>query len=91
MDAISLCLPRGTVILKSTAAEGAPLNLAPVVINEIKIVGSRCGLFERGLHALLTYDFPLERLVKGRYPLDEAEAAFAHAARPDALKVLIEM
>jgi alcohol dehydrogenase len=90
-DAIALCRPRGTLILKSTAAEGAPLNLSPVVINELQIVGSRCGRFEKGLHALLTYDFPLESLIKGRYPLDEAEAAFAHAARPDALKVLIEM
>jgi alcohol dehydrogenase len=90
-DAIALCRPRGTLILKSTAAEDTPLNLAPVVINELQIVGSRCGLFEKGLHALLTYDFPLEGLVKGRYPLDEAEAAFAHATRPDALKVLIEM
>lgn len=90
-EAIALCRPRGTVILKSTAAEGAPINLASVVIHEIQIVGSRCGLFEKGLHALLTYDFPLEGLIKGRYPLDEAEAAFAHALRPDALKVLIEM
>ena len=90
-EAIALCRPRGTLILKSTAVESAPLNLAPVVINEIRIVGSRCGLFEKGLHALLTYDFPLESLIKGRYPLDEAEAAFAHAARSDALKVLIEM
>lgn len=90
-DAIALCRPRGTLILKSTAAAGTPLNLAPVVINELQIVGSRCGLFEKGLHALLTYDFPLESLIKGRYPLDEAEAAFAHASRPDALKVLIEI
>lgn len=90
-EAISLCRPRGTVILKSTVAEGAPINLAPVVIHELQIVGSRCGVFEKGLHALLTYDFPLESLIKGRYPLDEAEAAFAHAAQPDALKVLIEM
>lgn len=90
-EAIALCRPRGTVILKSTVAEGAPINLAPIVIHELQIVGSRCGVFEKGLHALLTYDFPLESLIKGRYPLDEAEAAFAHAARPDALKVLIEM
>ena len=78
------------------AAAGAPpqkasLNLAPVVVNELNIVGSRCGPFQRGLQGLLTYDFPLERLIKGQYPLDEALAAFAHAARPDALKVLIEM
>jgi alcohol dehydrogenase len=90
-EAIALCLPRGTLILKSTTAEGTLLNLAPVVINEIRIIGSRCGLFERGLHALLTYDFPLERLIKGRYPLEEAEAAFAHAAQSDTLKILVEI
>lgn len=90
-EAIALCRPRGTIILKSTVAAGASLNLAPVVVNELNIVGSRCGPFQRGLQGLLTYDFPLERLIKGQYPLDEALAAFAHAARPDALKVLIEM
>ncbi len=90
-EAIALCRPRGTIILKSTVAAGAALNLAPVVVNELNIVGSRCGSFQRGLQGLLTYDFPLERLIKGQYPLDEALAAFAHAARPDALKILIEM
>ena len=90
-EAIALCRPRGAIILKSTVAADAPLNLAPVVVNELNIVGSRCGLFQRGLRSLLSYDFPLERLIKGQYPLDEAEAAFAHATRADALKILIEM
>lgn len=90
-EAVALCRPRGTVFLKSTIAASGDINLAPVVVNEISVIGSRCGSFDRGLHALLTYDFPLERLVKGRYPLDEAEAAFAHAARPDVLKILVDV
>lgn len=90
-EAIRLCRPRGTVILKTTVNEKLQADLAPVVIHEIQIVGSRCGPFDAGLRALLTYDFPLERLIKGRYPLDEGEAAFAHAARPEALKILVDM
>lgn len=90
-DAMALGRPRGTLVLKSTLAAREPLNLAPIVVRELTVVGSRCGLFEKGLQALLTYDFPLERLIKGRYPLDEAEAALAHAARPEALKILIDM
>jgi alcohol dehydrogenase len=90
-DAMALCRPRGTLVLKSTIAAHDPLDLAPIVVKELQVVGSRCGLFKNGLNALLTYDFPLEGLIKGRYPLDEAEAAFAHAARPEALKILIDM
>ena len=90
-EAIRLCRPRGILILKSTIAAREPIDLAPVVVNEIQVIGSRCGLFKPGLHALMTYDFPLEHLVKGCYPLDEAEAAFAHAARRETLKILIDM
>lgn len=90
-ESLALCRPRGTLVLKSTIGGREPLNLAPIVVNELQVIGSRCGLFKNGLDALLTYDFPLEGLVKGRYPLDEAEAAFAHAARPEALKILIDM
>lgn len=90
-ESIALCRPMGTLILKSTIAARGGLNLAPIVVNELRVVGSRCGPFDRGLAALMTYDFPLERLIKGRYPLEEAESAFAHAARPEALKILIDM
>jgi alcohol dehydrogenase len=90
-EALKLCKPRGTLVLKSTTADDAPLNLAPLVVNEVTMIGSRCGRFKLGLHALMTYDFPLEHLIKGRYPLDEAEAAIAHATRPEALKMLIDV
>lgn len=90
--ALELCRPLGTIILKSTAALADNINLSPAVVNELKILGSRCGRFEDGLEMIQTYpDIPLHRLISARYPLEEGLAAFAHAERPTALKVLIEV
>jgi threonine dehydrogenase-like Zn-dependent dehydrogenase len=50
--AIALVRPRGTIILKSTAAAGAEINLAPIVVNEVTVLGSRCGRFAPALAAL---------------------------------------
>jgi alcohol dehydrogenase len=90
-EAMALCRPRGTLVLKSTVASQGELNLAPVVINELNVVGSRCGLFEHGLAGLVTQRFPVERLVEARYPLAQAEQAFEHAGRKGVLKVMLEM
>ena len=90
-QAIDLCRPRGTIVLKSTIATQGKIDLAPVVVKELTIVGSRCGLFARGLEELVKHRFPVERLIEASYPLDDAEAAFAHARRPGALKVVLEI
>jgi len=89
--AIALCRPRGTLILKSTLAGGGELNLAPVVVNELTLIGSRCGLFLEGLQGISAHNFPLERLIAARFPLDQAEKAFEVAAQSGTLKVLLEM
>ncbi len=89
-QALRLCRPRGVVVLKSTVAAGGELNLAPAVINEITLVGSRCGRFKDGLEMITKRDLPLNRLIDARYPLDEAEAAFEHAGRRGVLKILLE-
>lgn len=91
MESIALCRPRGTVVLKSTIAAEGGMNLAPVVVDEITILGSRCGDFQRGLAELARHRFPLHSLITARFPLDRAVEAFAAAARPDALKVLIDI
>ena len=89
--AMEICEPRGHIVLKSTIASDITLNLAPLVVNEQTIVGSRCGQFRDGMRMLEKYpDMPIERLITARYPLAEAEKAFEHAAEPQALKVLIE-
>lgn len=92
MDAMRLCRPRGTLVLKTTIADQDDINLAPVVVNEINIIGSRCGQFRDGIKMMQDYpDMPLERLITDRYPITEAVAAFDRATRPDAIKVLLQI
>ena len=62
----------------------------PLVVDEITLVGSRCGPFARALATLARGDVDPRPLVEARYPLDDAVAAFAHAARPGTLKVLVD-
>jgi threonine dehydrogenase-like Zn-dependent dehydrogenase len=100
-EAMRLVRPRGTLVLKSTVAppgaaaaahaarESAPLHLAPLVIDEITVVGSRCGPFAPAIRAIEAGRVNLEALITANYPLEEAVAGFEHAARREALKVLL--
>ncbi len=90
-DAIGLARPRGTVVLKTTVAAEHALSLAPVVIDELTVVGSRCGPFPRAIRALAEGEVDVGPLVSEVFALDEAEAAFACAARKGVAKVLIEV
>jgi alcohol dehydrogenase len=90
--AISLCRPRGTIVLKSTVAIQGEVNLAPIVINELTVLGSRCGRFADGLARMQNLpDMPLERMISGRYPLSRVEEAFVRAEEKDSLKILLEI
>ncbi len=88
---VRLCKPRGTLVLKSTIASRSELDLTPVVVNEIAVVGSRCGRFEAALEGLARHRFPVARLVAARYPLEDAVAAFRHAGQPGVLKVILDV
>jgi threonine dehydrogenase-like Zn-dependent dehydrogenase len=91
-QAMQLVRPRGTLVLKSTVATqpgDPPLNLAPLVIDEITVVGSRCGPFAPALRALAEGRISVAPLVSATYPLADGVAAFARAAQPDSLKVLL--
>jgi threonine dehydrogenase-like Zn-dependent dehydrogenase len=88
--AVAATRPRGTLVLKSTLAAQAPLDLAPIVIDEITVVGSRCGPFAPALAALADGRIDVRGLIDARYALADGVAAFEHAARPGTLKVLIE-
>ncbi|HEY3119400.1 MAG TPA: alcohol dehydrogenase catalytic domain-containing protein, partial [Vicinamibacteria bacterium] len=81
--------PRGTIVLKSTYASAVPLDIASIVVDEVTLVGSRCGPFPRALELLSDGRVDVRPLVHARYPLSEALAAFEHAARPGTLKVLV--
>lgn len=88
--ALAAVRPRGTLVLKSTAAAGASLNLAPLVVNEVTVVGSRCGRFPPALRALAEGGIDVRSLIASRFPLERAGDALRVAAEPGVLKVLIE-
>lgn len=88
-EAIRLARPLGTVALKSTFAEAAELNLSPVVVKELTLVGSRCGPFEPALRLLARQQVDVLPMIDAEYPLKDGLKAFQHAAMPGALKVLL--
>ncbi len=86
-----LVRPRGTIVLKSTYHGSLETNLTIVVVDEVTLVGSRCGPFAPALRLLERGLVDVIPLIQARYPLNQALAAFEHAARPGTLKVLVEM
>ncbi len=89
--ALRLVRPRGTVFLKSTVANPSTLYLAPIVIDEIRVQGSRCGPFAPALRALSQHTIDVRPLISALYSLDEGLAAFQHAGEKGVLKVLMRV
>lgn len=87
--AVRMARPRGTVILKSTVHGTVAFDGAPAVVNEITLIGSRCGRFEPALDLLRRAALPVEQTITARFPLADAPAAFERAAQRGALKVLL--
>ncbi|MFH0821926.1 MAG: alcohol dehydrogenase catalytic domain-containing protein [Pseudomonadota bacterium] len=83
--------PRGTIVLKSTYAGGMDFNPAPLVINEITVVGSRCGQFAPALRLLDQGLLNPSSLITGRYSMDEALEAFQAAQDPRHIKVILRI
>ncbi len=88
--ALKLLKPRGTLVLKSTFHGSTELNAAPVVVDEISIVGSRCGRFKPALELLRRGAVETDALINDVYPLSEGPRAFERAAEPGVLKVLLK-
>lgn len=88
--AFKLVKPRGTIVMKTTVADPSEINLSAFVVNEITVLGSRCGPFGPALNALSRKLVKPEPLVEAVYSLDEYEKAFQHASSKDALKVLLK-
>lgn len=87
--AVTMCEPRGTVIMKSTVHGRVTMDTAPVIVNEITLIGSRCGRFEPALRMLAAKKIDVASLIDEEFPLDHAAAAFARAATRGVLKVLL--
>ncbi|HKE21950.1 MAG TPA: alcohol dehydrogenase catalytic domain-containing protein [Bryobacteraceae bacterium] len=88
--AAAMARPRGTVILKSTIHGHVPVDTAPIIVNEITLVGSRCGRFEQAIPLLDHALIQVEEMIAARFPLSQAPAAFRKAAERGVLKVLLE-
>jgi len=89
-SAATMTRPRGTVILKSTVHGTVAVDTAPIIVNELTLVGSRCGRFEAALPLLSHPLVRVEEMIADRFPLAEAPQAFARAAERGVLKVLLE-
>jgi len=88
--ALNLVKPRGTLVLKSTVAASKEINLAPIVINEIRIQGSRCGRFAPALRLLEQNKVDFTPLISNIYPIDKAIQAFERNKEKDSIKVLLK-
>jgi len=88
--AVAATRPRGTLVLKSTVGHRPKIDLAPLVVNEIKVVGSRCGPFPPALRALELGGIDVRPLIADRVPLRDAVDGLRRAAEKGALKVLVE-
>lgn len=83
--------PRGTIVLKTTVAGAPAVSLAEIVIDEITVIGSRCGPFPRALAALAQREVDVAPLIDETFPLSEAVAALDRARSKDTLKVLLHV
>jgi len=89
-DTMKLVKPRGTVILKSTIASRENLDLTPTIINEITLIGSRCGLFKPAIEALASGKISVNSMIDSTFSLEKFEDAIIYAKKPDTLKVFLK-
>jgi 2-desacetyl-2-hydroxyethyl bacteriochlorophyllide A dehydrogenase len=83
--------PRGKIILKSTYKSNLDVNLSAIVVDEVTLIGSRCGSFEPALRLLAEGKVDPEPLIEAVYPLEQGMIAFKQAAMPGVLKVLVQV
>jgi threonine dehydrogenase-like Zn-dependent dehydrogenase len=87
--ALNLVKPEGVIVLKSTHQSPTLLDMSQVVVNEIKIIGSRCGRFRPAIDLMADDPPDLRRLISAELPLEDGLAAFELAAAPETMKVIL--
>ncbi len=87
---LDLVRPLGALVLKSTFHDLTPANLTRVVVDEIRVIGSRCGPFEAAIRVLAQQQVDVHSLIVARYSLDDGLEAIKTVAQPGVLKVLLE-
>lgn len=83
--------PRGILVLKSTYANQLSLDISSIVVDEITLIGSRCGPFPKALKLLAENKIKVDNLIQAKYPLNEGLAAFKYAQQRGVLKILLEI
>jgi threonine dehydrogenase-like Zn-dependent dehydrogenase len=89
--ALDVVKPRGTVVLKSTLRDAWKIDLSRVVVDEVTLVGSRCGPFAPAIEALASGRVDVRPLISAVYPFDQALHAFERAGRKESIKVLLDL
>src|SRR5438094_5079016 len=89
--ALDLLRPRGVLVLKSTFHGATEMNAARIVVDEISVVGSRCGRFAPALELLKSNAVDVDSLISDEFPLAEGVRAMARAGEPGVLKVLLRV
>lgn len=89
--ALSIVRPRGTVVLKSTHHGLTNMQMSAIVVNEITIVGSRCGRFRPAIDLLAKGKVNVDELITARLPLEDGVIAFEKAAEPSAMKIILNV
>ncbi|HOW70143.1 MAG TPA: alcohol dehydrogenase catalytic domain-containing protein [Phycisphaerae bacterium] len=89
--ALAMLRPRGTIVLKSTYAQQSPVNLTPVVVQELTVLGSRCGPFPDAIATLARGEIDVDSMITRQLPLDRGVEAFELAADPRSIKILLKI
>ncbi len=89
-QAVRMVRPRGVIVMKSTVHGLVSIDTAPVVVNEVTLVGSRCGRFGPALKLLSSGKVRVDNMISDRFPLSQAPRAFDRAAAKGVLKVLLD-
>ena len=87
--AIEMCQPRGTIVMKSTVHGLVKIDSAPVIVNELTLVGSRCGQFGPAIRLLASGKVRVADMISAEYSLADAPKAFRRAATQGVMKVLL--
>jgi threonine dehydrogenase-like Zn-dependent dehydrogenase len=88
-QALRLVRPRGTLVMKSTFAGAATVDLTKLVVAEINVIGSRCGPFVPAVRLLAEGKIAVQEMIDAQYPLQDGPAAFQHADQPGVRKILL--
>ena len=87
----TLVKPAGTIVQKSTFVDNVRLDISRLVVDEVQVIGSRCGPFQPAIRALLRGLVNVQELIDRRFPLEMGVQAFDYAMKEEALKVILEM